>query len=59
MKPDYKEKVLSNFESMDKRLTILTEMLERKRPSTDKEAKAHIAEIGRLVDNSRTIVDIS
>jgi hypothetical protein len=59
MKPDYKEKVLSNFESMEKRLTILTEMMEGKRPASDKEAKLHIVELGRLVDNSRTIVDIS
>jgi hypothetical protein len=59
MKPDYKEKVLSNFESVEKRLTILTEMLEGRRPSSDKEAKFHLTEIERLIENSRTIVDIS
>lgn len=59
MKPDYKEKVLSNFEAMEKRLTILTEMMEGKRPASDKEVRFHVAELGRLVDNSKTIVDIS
>jgi hypothetical protein len=59
MKPDYKEKVLSNFEAMDRRLFILTEMLEGKRPSSDKEAKFHVSELVRLVENSRIIIDVS
>ena len=59
MKPDYKEKVLSNFDAMGKRIDTLVEMIDRKRPSTDKEAKNHLMELKRLLDNSSTIVDIS
>jgi hypothetical protein len=59
MKPDYKEKVLSNFESMDKRLNDLIEMLDGKRPGNDKVAKSHLIELQKLVQNSETIVGLS
>lgn len=59
MKPEYKERVLSNIESIGKRVEILTEMIERKRPSSDREALQHLAEIRRLLDSSDTVVSIS
>jgi hypothetical protein len=59
MKPDYREKVLSNFESMDKRLKDLIEMLDGKRPGNDKVAKAHLIELQKLVQNSETLVSVS
>jgi hypothetical protein len=59
MKPDYREKVLSNFESMNKRITDLVEMLDGKRPGNDKVAKAHLVELQKLVQNSETLVSVS
>jgi hypothetical protein len=59
MKPDYREKVLSNFESMNKRITDLVEMLNGTRPGDDKVAKAHLMELQRLLENSETLVSVS
>jgi hypothetical protein len=59
MKPDYKEKVLSNFDSMNKRINDLVEMLDGKRPGNDKVAKAHLVELQKLVQNSETLVSVS
>jgi hypothetical protein len=59
MKPDYKEKVLSNFESMNKRINDLVEMLDGKRPGDDRIAKNQLLELKRLVENSETIVSVS
>lgn len=59
MKPDYKEKVLSNFDSMNKRINDLVEMLDGKRPGDDRIAKNQLLELKRLVENSHTIVSVS
>lgn len=59
MKPDYKEKVLSNFESMNKRINDLVDMLDGKRPGDDRVAKQHLLELQRLIENSETIVSVS
>jgi hypothetical protein len=59
MKPEYKEKVLSNFESMAKRIQDLNDMVDGKRPGTDVDVKRHLNELKRLLENSLVIVDVS
>ena len=59
MKQEYKERVLSNLESSQKRITYLIEMLEKKRPASDKEALYLLNEIQKLLDNSTNVVSIS
>lgn len=59
MKPEYKEKVVSHLDSMEKRITVLKEMLEGKQPADQKRAVHITNELLRLNELSKTIVDIS
>lgn len=59
MKPEYKERVTSNLESISKRATILIEMMEGKQPADQVRAIKLTKEIKRLVELSENIVDIS
>lgn len=59
MKFEYKEKVLSHLESIEKRNTIISEMLAGQRPVNQDEAVKLNNEIKRLVELAENIVDIS
>lgn len=59
MKHEYKEKVLTHIESIEKRIIILNEMLEGKQPADQKRAIVLTKEINRLTELTRNIIDIS
>jgi protein subunit release factor A len=59
MKPEYKEKVVSHLDSIEKRVTVLNEMLEGKQPADQKRAIQITKELARLTELSKTIIDIS
>lgn len=59
MKPEYKEKVLTNFEAMSKRITDMQEIVDGKRPGDINTVKSNLVELKRLVDNSEVIVSVS
>lgn len=59
MKPEYKERVLENFNAMAKQITYLEEVQNRKRPSTPAEINQSIQQLKRLLDASYNVVDIS
>lgn len=59
MKQEYKERTISNLENIAKRITILEEMNNGKRPADRVNADLSIQEIKRLLDVIYNIVDIS
>ena len=59
MKPEYKEKALGNIEAIEKRISVIREMMEGKRPADQKLALQYAKEIERAVELARNIVDIS
>jgi hypothetical protein len=59
MKFEYKERVLENLNSIDKRVVILLEMLSGKRYSSEEEAIRLLKEISKLVEMSNDVVNIS
>jgi len=59
MKPEYKERVLENFNAMAKQITYLEEVQNRKRPGTPAEINQSIQQLKRLLDASYNVVDVS
>jgi len=59
MKPEYKEKALGSIEAIEKRISVIREMMEGKRPADQKLAIQYSKEIERAVELARNIVDIS
>jgi hypothetical protein len=59
MKAEYKERALSNLDSIEKRATTLSNMLEGKEPANQQRAITISKEILRLVELTKNIVDIS
>lgn len=59
MKPEYKERVLENFNAMAKHITYLEDVQNQKRPSTPAEINQSIQQIKRLIDANYNIVDVS
>jgi len=59
MKPEYKEKALGSIEAIEKRISVIREMMEGKRPADQKLAVQYAKEIERAVELTRNIVDIS
>jgi hypothetical protein len=59
MKPEYKEKALGSIEAIEKRISVIREMMEGKRPADQKLAIQYSKEIERAVELTRNIVDIS
>lgn len=59
MKLEYKERVLENINSINKRVTILLEIVDRKRASNDKEMTQMLKEIHRLTEQTSNLIDVS
>jgi len=59
MKPEYKEKVLSNLEGLNNRTKVIREMIQGKRPSNQKEAIRFTNEIDRLSELIQNLVEVS
>jgi len=59
MKHEYKEKVLSHLEGIEKRIKIMNEMLEGNQPSDKQRAITLTREMIRLTELSKDIIDIS
>jgi hypothetical protein len=59
MKPEYKEKALSNLDGIENANKAIQEMLEGKRPSNQIDALTLTRKIERLLELTRTIVDIA
>jgi hypothetical protein len=59
MKPEYKIRAQENLEAITKRATMISEMLEGKRPANPAEAIKLSKEIERLVELTTNIVDLS
>jgi hypothetical protein len=59
MKAEYKERALSNLDSIEKRATTLNNMLEGREPANQQRAITISKEILRLVELTKNIVDIS
>ena len=59
MKPEYKEKALGSIEAIEKRISVIREMMEGKRPADQKLAVQNAKEIERAVELTRNNVDIS
>ena len=59
MKPEYKEKALSNLDGIENANHTIQEMLEGKRPSNQQDALALTRKIERLLELTRNIVDIA
>jgi hypothetical protein len=59
MKPEYKEKVLNNLESMSKRIQDIQEISEGKRPGDLRTVQLNLVELRRLVENSEVMVSVS
>lgn len=59
MKIAYQEKVLQNFNAIEKRTNMLRDVADGKRPDvTAEQAKGLLGEIENLVDSSRSIVEL-
>lgn len=59
MKNEYKERALENINNINKRVTILLEIVDRKRASNDKEMTQMLNEIHRLTEQTSNLIDIS
>ncbi len=59
MKPEYKMRAQENLEAIEKRATVIDEMLNGQRPVNEEEAKRVTKEIVRLVELTKNIVDLS
>jgi len=59
MKPEYKEKVLGNIEAIEKRISVIRDMMDGSRPADQKLALQYAKEIQRAAELARNIVDIS
>jgi hypothetical protein len=59
MKPEYKEKALSNLDGLENANKSIQEMLEGKRPSNQQDALVLTRKIERLLELTRNIVDIA
>ena len=51
--------MVSHLDSIEKRVTVLNEMLEGKQPADQKRAIQITKELARLTELSKTIIDIS
>lgn len=59
MKVAYQEKVLDNFSAIEKRVNILKEVAEGKRPDvSSKQAINTLNEINHLVESCRSLVEL-
>lgn len=58
MKRAYQDKILSNFEAIEKRTSILKDIAEGKRQQDQREAVKLIREIDHLVESTRSIVSL-
>lgn len=58
MKPEYKIRAQENLEAIAKRASVISEMLEGKRPANPAEAIKLSKEIERLVELTTNIVDL-
>lgn len=58
MKRAYQEKIISNFDAIEKRTTILKEIAEGKRQQDPNQALKLIREINNLIESSRSIVSL-
>ena len=59
MKPEYKEKTLGNIEAIEKRIVVIREMMDGRRPADQKLALQYAKEIERAIELTRNILDIS
>jgi hypothetical protein len=59
MKTEYKIRVQETLDSIDKRASMLLAMFLGTRPSSQEEAQRLVVEIKKLVEHSRSLVDIS
>jgi hypothetical protein len=59
MKPEYKERLLSNIDTIKKRIDILNEMVNRTRPSSDQEVRQHLMGITKILENTENLIDVS
>lgn len=58
MKRAYQDKILQNFEAIEKRTSILKDIAEGKRQQSQQEAVKLIREIDSLVESSRSLVSL-
>lgn len=59
MKPEYKQRAIENLSAIDKRASIVKEMMENTRPANPAEALRMMKEIQRLVELTNNLVDLS
>ena len=59
MKPEYKLRVQESLDAIEKRSIIINEMLEGNRPADTTEAIRLTIEIKRLIEQTRSLIDIS
>ena len=59
MKPEHKEKALTYIESIENHNKVITEMLNGNRPSNQTEALRLSNQIERLLERTKTLVDLA
>lgn len=59
MKQEYKDRVISNLESINKRVNDIKNMIDGTVPPNDRIVYQHILEIQKMIENSEILVDAS
>jgi hypothetical protein len=59
MKPEHKEKALTHLESVENHTKVIKQMLEGKRPSDQNEALRLTHQIERLLELTKTLVELA
>jgi hypothetical protein len=59
MKPEHKERALSNLEAIENHNKVIKGMLDGSRPADQKEAVRLTHQIERLLETTRTLVELA
>jgi hypothetical protein len=59
MKPEHKQKALTHIESVENHTQVIKEMLEGKRPSDQQDALRLTNQIERLLELTKTLVELA
>lgn len=59
MKQEYKNRAIENLVGIDKKVTIIQEMLEGKRPANEKEATDLTKEIKKIIEITTNLIDLN
>jgi hypothetical protein len=59
MKPEHKQKALTHIESVENHTKVIKEMLEGKRPSDQQDALRLTNQIERLLELTKTLVELA